>query len=1253
MPTYPIDGGGAEVSVDCQSGLGKAPVALNIQVRNIHGLLNINSGGFGGRLHWAVYGPNGEWSAPTLQPDGSAECDGVASTAGLNKDGFVRMSFKPGHVPERIVFVVVIQCQGQTHWLKTSGGKDFVVDVQALAAEAGGGNPCGGADSPGGEAGPGGARVAERPKEWAALLDAKAKAESENADKTGKDFAPKPRRRAKTAAPKTPKAGLEPAVKTGQTSIEGELGDVAWTVVRTTDNVSVFVELSMELVEQASVFLHWGCAEQAGSEWEKCSEVVPGAKAFDAVACRSEVEGQARTELRFKTAQAPQWVSFVLFVKMATNEMWIKSEHGDNFWIDVLASKDSVANKVSSGKETAGERFCAAETKYANWTQFNRICMATDVLSAKEGLGIQEAAWVASDLCLADAKVLEWYRNSGYQPKDMAFAQERIGNIMASAHSSATDSTIRTLMRLCVRSVPRGSSSGGDAIRHGILNIMRTHGIKEGHRPGIECKFIEQWHQKLHTNSAPDDIAICSGYLAFLASGNPDDMWRVIWEEGKLTREDLGKMCATGFADHTKSGAKGLNFVPRHLPHMYNDVNNFLGLLKHVHGGSDLFTLCEACKGQYPDHGAECLAFEIYHGRDDPMVLGKILDMRRRLEPCLGKRDILMLDVALEDLSRALGERAQTAQMSRDDLLNFLIILLEDLLLSRRNASLSQGVELLMRLVRGDRGKLEAWSPEWCKMVHAACDRIALTCAANADKIAELLQDCADKLNDAGKRPGAVFQPNSASLATFGEEKARCLTERVVAQALKPLMPMLRRGAGLGAWEVVSQGQGGQALGTVEVMAALPVELAEGKAPVVAVVETMTGWEDIPAGIVALLLPAGQAVDTLSHVAIRARNQQVLLASCDDDNILKELQAAKGKRLRVEITAGGVSWSAASESSTSAATSAVAAPKAVMQKIAPPPEPPAVVIPSADFVKNKKSLGGKSLHLAELKPEKGTYNVPVSATVPYRSFEKALQEPANEGIKEELDEILATGDFSEARALIIEELAVPTEIETELGKALAAAGGPPLSGDWQRALKGVWASKWTDRAVSSRKQMNVPDDVLFLAALVQPVVPAAYAFVIHTQSPLPGAKKGEQLVELCVGLGESLVSNSPGRALSATVGPKDQPVVVHVYPSKPEGVFTPDAGTLIFRSDSNGEDLEGFAGAGLYDSVTVTSCIHRPISYVEEPLFFDSNFREQLLRRLYELGSLVEANFGGAPQDIEGAVHKDGSLVVTQSRPQV
>ena len=59
---------------------------------------------------------------------------------------------------------------------------------------------------------------------------------------------------------------------------------------------------------------------------------------------------------------------------------------------------------------------------------------------------------------------------------------------------------------------------------------------------GIEDGFIEQWHQKLHQNTTPEDITICEAYLAFLESGNMDNFWRVAWDNGRLTPETLARM---------------------------------------------------------------------------------------------------------------------------------------------------------------------------------------------------------------------------------------------------------------------------------------------------------------------------------------------------------------------------------------------------------------------------------------------------------------------------------------------------------------------------------------------------------------------------------------------------------------------------------------------------------------------------------------------------------------------------------------
>ena len=53
-----------------------------------------------------------------------------------------------------------------------------------------------------------------------------------------------------------------------------------------------------------------------------------------------------------------------------------------------------------------------------------------------------------------------------------------------------------------------------------------------------------------------------------------------------------------------------------------------------------------------------------------------------------------------------------------------------------------------------------------------------------------------------------------------------------------------------------------------------------------------------------------------------------------------------------------------------------------------------------------------------------------------------------------------------------------------------------------------------------------------------------------------------------------------------------------MFPSKSDGMFVPES--LIFRSDSNGEDLEGYAGAGLYDSITMDITVMKKVDYSQD-----------------------------------------------------
>jgi len=168
-----------------------------------------------------------------------------------------------------------------------------------------------------------------------------------------------------------------------------------------------------------------------------------------------------------------------------------------------------------------------------------------------------------------------------------------------------------------------------------------------------------------------------------------------------------------------------------------------------------------------------------------------------------------------------------------------------------------------------------------------------------------------------------------------------------------------------------------------------------------------------------------------------------------------------------------------------------------------------------------------------------------------------------------------------------------------------------------------------------------------MAVLIQEVIEAEFAFVIHTVNPFNG-KRDEVYAEVVLGLGETLVGNYPGRALSFMCAKHGGKPKVLAYPSKSVGLF---GGGLIFRSDSNAEDLQGYAGAGLYDSVLLDDPLEMTLDYTSQKLVWDEGWRAGLLVPIAQIGEVVEEALGSA-QDIEGAYSR-GKFAVVQTRPQV
>lgn len=169
----------------------------------------------------------------------------------------------------------------------------------------------------------------------------------------------------------------------------------------------------------------------------------------------------------------------------------------------------------------------------------------------------------------------------------------------------------------------------------------------------------------------------------------------------------------------------------------------------------------------------------------------------------------------------------------------------------------------------------------------------------------------------------------------------------------------------------------------------------------------------------------------------------------------------------------------------------------------------------------------------------------------------------------------------------------------------------------------MWASKYNDRAFYSCRKVGLRFDDVRMAVLCQRVVPVRYAFVIHTANPVSG-DADEIYAELVIGLGEAIVSGAvPGSALafSARKDALDAPRVL-LYPSKSRALVVDES--LILRSDSNGEDLEGYAGAGLYESVTVDATRSVVADYSADDLLMDPGFRRRLMTDVCRVGLEIE-----------------------------
>jgi len=224
-----------------------------------------------------------------------------------------------------------------------------------------------------------------------------------------------------------------------------------------------------------------------------------------------------------------------------------------------------------------------------------------------------------------------------------------------------------------------------------------------------------------------------------------------------------------------------------------------------------------------------------------------------------------------------------------------------------------------------------------------------------------------------------------------------------------------------------------------------------------------------------------------------------------------------------------------------------------------------------------------------------------------------------------------------------------SEFITELNKKLINFGINEKDLDLAyNSIKKVWASKYNERIFLSKQKISIKFSEIKISILVQKIIPAEYAFVIHTKNPINN-NSNEIFAEIVNGMGETLVGAYEGQSFSFINNKINKEKKIKSFQNK--SIKLENKG-FIFRSDSNMEDIENFSGAGLFDSVPLNEDKIENMFYNNDKIFNDVEFRNNLINKISEIGKNIELLYNNQPQDIEG-VYSNGEFYVVQTRPQV
>lgn len=562
------------------------------------------------------------------------------------------------------------------------------------------------------------------------------------------------------------------------------------------------------------------------------------------------------------------------------------------------------------------------EVNYGSWTLMHRYNKCYDILNSIDIGDVDKLLWLFIWLRYSYIRALDWQRRFNTKPRELSHAMSRLTYDIAAKFCKAYSSSPKgenfvletsNVLKMTLSLLGKGTGDG-QKIRDEILHILHRHHIKE-----TNDHFYEQWHQKLHNNTTPDDVIICQAVIAYLRSGgNMKVYWDTLNKDG-VTRERLA-----GFE-------RKIVAEPFYKPELIGDLENYLGTLKAVHSSLDLVMMFHSCKYAL---GHNSYKFEeIVNNKDhwdSLQQLGRITYGRELLLNIIKGslndvnkvRDLLFFDICLESAARQQCEKIIHVELNFEYYVDEITSIMNNL-----NTSYCSNLRNETNNNKGDRSsvdhstctpsvvELKICLEDWQAIVDPIKKRLsydvnnALKIKSVSDRMLRFLSTVIDyyttKIDEKAKYLGNNFKTDEFVVNLFTEEIIRGSIFFALSMVLKKIEPILRKCANLGPWQIISPGKDikSSKKGKLQFVKYLKdVQFKVYEENTILLTESVGGNEEVPVNVSCLIIIHSRDYpDVLAHVSVRARNLGIPFLVCFDDKFSDDTLRLEGQYVSVKV----------------------------------------------------------------------------------------------------------------------------------------------------------------------------------------------------------------------------------------------------------------------------------------------------------------------------------------------------------------